>query len=169
LANNVSTAEELATLSLDSPTVRENIQPSQVPIISIPTSLSGGEWTNFARGTEDAAHQKHSFFGKSLGPVLVILDPKLSTTTPDSIWLSTGIRAVDHCVETICSLKGNPQSDKEAEDGLKRLIPGLLKSRQDRHDLDARLSCQLGVIDAMSACSHGVPLGASHGIGHQVS
>lgn len=139
-----------------------------MPIIVIPTSLSGGEYSNFAGGTSDSTHRKHSFAGVIRGPSLVILDAELSTTTPDSIWLSTGIRAVDHCVETMCSLKSNPKSDKEAEEALKMLIGGLLKSKLNAKDLDARLSCQLGVIPAMSAASRGVPLGASHGIGHQV-
>ena len=33
---------------------------------------------------------------------------------------------------------------------------------------DARLQCQMSVIEAMKAVGHGVPIGASHRIGHQL-
>jgi len=139
-----------------------------MPIICIPTSLSGGEYADIAGGTSDATNRKHLFSGAIKGPAVVILDAKLSATTPDSIWLSTGIRAVDHCVETMCSLHSKPESDRDAEEGLKKLIPGLLKCKQNGGDLQARQLCQLGVVDAMAAVRRGIPLGASHGIGHQV-
>lgn len=141
-----------------------------MPIISIPTSLSAGEYSNFAGGTEDKSFRKHSFQKPLKGPRLVILDPELTATTPDSIWLSTGIRAVDHCVETICSNMSNEESDALAEKALGMLVPGLLRCKRSKTDYAARLDCQLGSVDAMAACTSGkVELGASHGIGHQVS
>ncbi|KAI2639813.1 putative Fe-containing alcohol dehydrogenase [Hypomontagnella submonticulosa] len=168
LANDVSTHAELDTLCPTSPRKRDNIKPSKVPIVCIPTSLSGGEYSSFAGATNDETGQKHSFSGASQGPALVILDPELTTTTPEKVWLSTGIKAVDHCVETLCSLQSDSASDQDARRGLAKLIPGLIKSKQNPKDLGARLECQLGARDAMSASSRGVPLGASHGIGHQL-
>jgi alcohol dehydrogenase class IV len=150
LANDISTNEELGTLA-EGPDKRDNIKASRIPIISVPTSLSAGEYSNFAGGTNDQTH------------------PELSVKTPDSIWLSTGIRAVDHCVETLCSTTGYPESDKLAEKALGMLVPGLLRCKHDHNDHGARLDCQLGSVDAMAACTSGkVELGASHGIGHQV-
>lgn len=104
------------------------------------------------------------------GPELIILDPELAESTPDSIWLSTGVRAVDHCVETLCAIVGTtPESDKLAQNALGLLVPGLLNCKKNRADRDAHLQCQLGSVDAMAACTSGsVELGASHGIGHQV-
>jgi len=99
---------------------------------------------------------------------LVVLDPELSKTTPEWVWLSTGIRSVDHCVETLCSLQSNAKGDAEAEKGLGTLIPALLRCKHNPDDLGARLECQMGVIEAMSAVGSGVPLGASHAIGHQL-
>ncbi|KAI9701537.1 MAG: hypothetical protein M1836_001593 [Candelina mexicana] len=166
LANDVFTFEDLGTLASSSPG-RSSINPPAIPIISIPTSLSGGEYTNHAGGTHDKTHQKHMFGDPIKGPRLVILDAALSTTTPSSVWLSTGIRAVDHCVECICSLKSTPETDETAAKGLKKLIPGLLRCNYDGQDVDARHECQLGVIDASRAMGL-VPMGGSHGIGHQL-
>ncbi|KAI1212336.1 putative Fe-containing alcohol dehydrogenase [Annulohypoxylon truncatum] len=168
LANDVSTHAELDTLLPTSSQKRDDIKPSKVPVVCIPTSLSGGEYSAFAGATNDETGQKHSFSGTLKCPALVILDPQLATTTPDRVWLSTGIKAVDHCVETLCSLKSNDVADRDARSGLAKLIPGLIKTKQDPKDLDARLETQLGARDAMSAVTRGVPLGASHGIGHQL-
>ncbi|MCJ1388778.1 hypothetical protein MMC18_001628 [Xylographa bjoerkii] len=168
IANKVTSFDDLATLPNDSPTRKENVIPSSIPIISIPTSLSGGEYSPFAGGTNDHTHRKHGFATPNKGPALVILDATLSKTTPASVWLSTGIRAVDHCVEALCSLQGKPAADKTAEEGLKLLVPGLLRCKHDVEDVEARHQCQLGVIESMKAVGLGVPLGASHGIGHQL-
>jgi alcohol dehydrogenase class IV len=149
-------------------TDRPEIKTATVPIISIPTTLSGGEYQALAGGTNDKTHQKHGFRHGTVGPSLVVLDAELTTTTPDKFWLSTGIRAVDHCVETLCSLESHKEGDEAAAEGLKQLVPGLLRCRKDRRDLEARHLCQLGVINAMSAVRTGVDLGASHGIGHQL-
>lgn len=80
------------------------------------------------------------------------------------------MRAIDHCVETLCAVVGvTPASDELAEHALGRLVPGLLQCKKDRTDSHAYLQCQLGSVDAMAACTSGsVELGASHGIGHQV-
>ncbi|TKA42963.1 hypothetical protein B0A49_12314, partial [Cryomyces minteri] len=98
LANDATTFEDLDRLDSkgDWAARRTDLKAPDVPIVGIPTSLSGGEYSNLGGGTNDHTHQKHAFTGPIKGPALVILDPALSTTTPDSIWLSTGIRAVDH-------------------------------------------------------------------------
>lgn len=156
-------------MTLNSPTKRPVIISPEMPLICIPTSLSGAEISNFAGGTDDRTHRKHSFAGHVKEPTLVIYDPELSMTTPATVWLSSGIRSVDHCVETLCSLGSTPDSDIDAKAGLKKLIPGILTTMRDPENLDARLQSQLGVVLAMGAITRGVPLGASHGIGHQVS
>ncbi|KAI0887111.1 putative Fe-containing alcohol dehydrogenase [Annulohypoxylon maeteangense] len=168
LANNVSTHAELDTLMPTSSRKRDDIKPSKVPVVCIPTSLSGGEYSAFAGATNDETGQKHTFSGALKSPALVILDPELATTTPEKVWLSTGIKAVDHCVETLCSLKSDDAADRDARHGLAKLIPGLIKTKQNPNNLEARLETQLGARDAMSAATRGVPVGASHGIGHQL-
>lgn len=169
VANNVHTPTDLNTLS-EGPDKRPNISPPTIPIISIPTSLSAGEYSNFAGATNDTTRRKHSFQAPLKGPQLIILDPELTITTPDAIWLSTGVRAVDHCVETLCAIAPAPDAETEelARKALGMLVPGLLRTKADRGDEEARLRCQLGSVDAMKACTGGVQLGASHGIGHQL-
>ena len=169
LANDASTAEDLGTLAEGSKK-RADVVASTIPIVSVPTSLSAGEYSDFAGGTEDRSHRKYMFYPPLRGPELVILDPELVETTPDSIWLSTGVRAVDHCVETLCAVGiTTPESDELARNALSCLVPGLLRCKKNRADRDASLQCQLGSVDAMAACTIiSFQLGASHAIGHQV-
>lgn len=171
MANDATTFADLDKLHSgdDWSQTRHDLKPPVVPIISIPTSLSGGEYSFLGGGTNDENHRKYGFGHPTVGPALVILDPQLTTSTPEHVWLQSGVRALDHCVEGFCSLKSTEESDANAAKGLKLLVPGLLRTKADPSDLKARFDCQLAVIEAMSIVfQHGVPMGASHGIGHQL-
>ena len=78
-------------------------------------------------------------------------DPALTRTTPERVWLSTGLRAVDHCVETICSSNPNEGGTAHSLKGIGLLIPGLLRTKRDPGDDEARLRCQLGAAESMKA------------------
>ncbi|KAF5984308.1 alcohol dehydrogenase [Fusarium coicis] len=171
LANSVTTEEEMNTLwgtPKSNPALRSNISKPTIPLIHIPTSLSGGEFQAIAGGTESQGHAKRTFHCEGVDPELVIQDPELCLTTPEWVWLSTGIRAVDHCVETLCSLVSNDKADEWSKKGLVKLVSGLLASKADQKSLQARHLCHQGVVSSMCAVSSGVPLGASHAIGHQL-
>jgi alcohol dehydrogenase class IV len=105
-----------------------------------------------------------------MGAELIILDPALSVSTPARIWLSTGMRAVDHCVEGLCSLdrRVTEETDGFAAEGLRLLVPSLLRTKREWEAEGPRLTEMMGVIEAMKSMSGGVPMGASHGIGHQL-
>jgi maleylacetate reductase len=86
--------------------------------------------------------------------------------TPEWLWLSAGIRVVDHCVEGICSGEANNFADAQALQGLALLSRGLPLVKADPGDLEARLDCQMGSWLSMGPLASGVPMGASHGIGY---
>lgn len=75
-------------------------------------------------------------------------------------------RAVDHCVEGICSGEANPFADALALHGLSLLARGLPRVKADPANLEARLDCQVGSWLSMGPFASGVPMGASHGIGY---
>ncbi|KAF2117004.1 putative Fe-containing alcohol dehydrogenase [Lophiotrema nucula] len=139
-----------------------------VPLITIPTSLSGGEYFSLAGGTDDSTNHKQGLLHSGMGSKLIILDPELCLTTPEYHWLSTGIRSVDHCVEALCCLTATPASDEKAEKGLRLLVPSLLKCKTDPGDTLARHKCQIAVNYAMNTVRAGIPMGGSHAIGHQL-
>jgi maleylacetate reductase len=134
--------------------------------ITVPTTLSGGEFSAIAGVTDERHRVKEMFRHPEIIPRAVILDPAITVHTPEWLWLSTGIRAVDHCVEGICSAEANPYADAQALHGLTLLARGLPRVKSDPADLDARLDCQIGSWLSMGPLASGVPMGASHGIGY---
>ena len=134
--------------------------------IAVPTTLSGGEFNPRAGITETALRLKQSYMHPGIVPVCVVLDPAATAHTPEWLFLSTGMRAVDHAVETYCSIDANDYSDGAALHALRLLHRALPAVRRDPADLGARLRCLMGVWLSMSGIVTGTRLGASHAIGH---
>ena len=134
--------------------------------LAVPTTLSGGENYPLAGCTNVEKKLKQGYMHPGLIPYAVILDPAITVHTPQWLWLSTGIRAVDHAVEALCSPQSNPHCDGAALQALRLLGEGLPRCKADSQDLEARLWCQIGVWNAMMPIQAGIPMGASHAIGH---
>ena len=116
--------------------------------------------------TNSATKVKEMLRHERVMPRAVILDPAVTVHTPLWLWLSTGIRAVDHCVEGLCSREAHPYADAQASKGLSMLAQALPRVKADPRDLDARMDCQIGTWLSMAPLASGVPMGASHGIGY---
>ncbi|MGY3603370.1 MULTISPECIES: iron-containing alcohol dehydrogenase [unclassified Bradyrhizobium] len=165
LANDIRKADYIdkvrtshgVTPQINAPIVRQ---------ISVPTTIAGGEFTAIAGVTNEKKRVKELLTHPLVMPRAVILDPWLSLHTPEWLWLSTGIRAVDHCVEGICSNESHPYADAQALKGLSMLAQALPQVKADATDIDARLDCQIGTWLSTGPLASGVPMGASHGIGY---
>jgi len=161
LANDIRTPEAMDAIRAPNP-----VRPPTVAQISVPTTLSAGEFSHISGVTDERTKVKELFRHADIVPRAVVLDPAVTRHTPQWLWLSTGIRAVDHCVEGICSNEATPYGDASALHGLSLLARGLPKVKADPDDLAARLDCQLGSWLSMAPLVAGVPMGASHGIGY---
>ncbi|QLC26470.1 iron-containing alcohol dehydrogenase [Parasphingopyxis algicola] len=137
-----------------------------VRTICIPTTLSGGEFNALSGATDEVTDHKQGYEHRAMAPVAVLLDPAMTVHTPEWLWLSTGVRSVDHAVETLASNQSNDFADGLAENALRMLAEGMPRSKRDPNDLDARLKCQMGAWQSMIPIIGGVPMGASHAIGH---
>jgi maleylacetate reductase len=170
LGNGVAAPEQLdafrARIAADGTTQRPKVEAPGVRMIAIPTTLSAGEFSAGAGCTDTARHVKESFSHPLMIPRTVILDPNVTVHTPEWLFLSTGIRAVDHAVEDICSVNGQPISEGAAYHALRLLGKALPAVKADPADLEARLDCQIGAWMSMVGSQTGVSKGASHGIGH---
>ena len=165
LANDIRTVADIdriravkgAVPTINAPSVRQ---------ISVPTTIAGGEFSSIAGVTNQQTHVKEMLAHRLAMPRAVILDPAITLHTPEWLFLSTGIRAVDHCVEGLCSREAHPYADAQALKGLSLLAQGLPRVKADPHDLDARMDCQIGTWLSVGPLASGVPMGASHGIGY---
>jgi alcohol dehydrogenase class IV len=113
--------------------------------IIVPTTLSGAEFSNLGGCIDPIRKVKDLYTGRLIGGQVVILDPAVTVHTPPSLWLSTGIRAVDHAVETICSRKPQPFTDATCIHALRLLSKSLPANHATPSDLSARLDSQLAV------------------------
>jgi maleylacetate reductase len=165
LANDIRTVEDIDKVRankgvappMHAPTVRQ---------ISVPTTIAGGEFSAIAGVTNARTKVKEMLRHELVIPRAAILDPAVTVHTPEWLWLSTGIRAVDHCVEGLCSREAHPYADAQALKGLSMLAQALPRVKENPGDLDARMDCQIGTWLSMGPLSAGVPMGASHGIGY---
>jgi len=166
LANDIRTPEALDDCRPRPDGTTPGLRPGSVRQITVPTTLSAGEFSAISGITDERRKVKELFRHPLIIPRAVMLDPAITVHTPEWLWLSTGIRAVDHCVEGICSGEANPYADAQALHGLSLLARGLPRVKADPADIDARLECQLGSWLSMGPLAGGVPMGASHGIGY---
>ncbi len=170
LANDVTTVEQLGAFAArTAPDGSSHRPPTKAPTVrgvTVPTTLSAGEFSAFAGCTDTERMVKESYLHPKMIPITVILDPAVTVHTPEWLFLSTGIRAVDHAVEALCSIASAPYADASAMHALRLLGRGLKGVKSNPQDLDARLDCQTGAWLSMAGVGAGVPMGASHGIGH---
>jgi len=137
-----------------------------IPFIAVPTTLSAGEFTSAAGVTDERGPLKQVFVYPRLSPDIVILDPEMTKQTPHRLFFSTGLRAVDHAVETWCSINRTPLSDAYSLHAARLLITSLRRVLDVPADMEARLDCMKGAWLSILGAAAGVKAGASHGMGH---
>jgi maleylacetate reductase len=148
-----------------------------LPHIAIPTTLSVAELASGAGYTNEAG-DKAGLRDPRMLAAAVIYDPELTLLTPLELWLSTGIRALDHAVEGFLAEGEHPFNDVLALDAIRRLFYSLPLTKASPEDVAARTENQLAAwfsftLPAQSAggLSHtmGKQIGARHGIPHGVT
>ncbi|KAI0745051.1 alcohol dehydrogenase IV [Earliella scabrosa] len=151
-----------------------------LPQIAIPTTLSAAEYTNHAGYTNEDGH-KVLVSVPELAPAGIILDAELTLATPERLWLSTGIRALDHAVENLYRPVVPTPLKYLCYAALADLFKYLRQSKADPTDIVARQKLQvaswmsLWPLKPERSCgfglSHalGAKLGARYGIPHGVT
>lgn len=141
------------------------------PHIAVPTTLSAGEFTAVAGVTDPVTRVKQAIFDPRLAPRTVITDPSFTLETPAWLWAASGIRAIDHAVESLYSPRHHPLSDATAVRGLGTLLVSLPASLDGTLPLSERLAhrahCQLAAWLAVMGMTN-AGFGLSHALGHQI-
>ena len=136
--------------------------------VSIPTTLSAGEFnTGGGNVLDDQAGHKIRVRNPDLFAHLIVLDPEMTEGTPDWLWLSTGVKAMDHCIERLYSAGNQPAIDAPILSAAELLFRYLPRSREQDQDLDARLHCLMGAWLSMMGAPN-FAMGLSHAIGHVI-
>lgn len=170
LKHNLRTHEDMEPFHMfvneEGAVINPDFEGPDVRAICVPTTLSGGEFNTLSGATDERIKLKQGYETRMMAPIAIVLDPAITRHTPEWLWLSTGVRALDHALETLGSFESNYFCDSMAESALKLLSEGLQRVKADPNDLDGRLKCQVGAWQSMIPVIAGVPMGISHATGH---
>ena len=149
----------------------ELARPIELPadpirMIAVSTTLSASEFTAHAGVTDARTQAKQSFTHRLFVPRQVVLDPAATLDTPDWLLYATGIRAVDHAVESYCSPLANLATEALSLQGLRLLYRSLPRIKAAPRELAPRLEAQFGMWQSIAAAAAGAGSGGSHGIGY---
>ncbi|MCC6533401.1 MAG: iron-containing alcohol dehydrogenase [Burkholderiales bacterium] len=131
----------------------------KLPIVALPTTLSGAEVTpGFSLTRADA--YKLIFRDAALAARAIVLDPELIVDAPTDILLGSGMNAIAHCVEALYSKARTPISSLFAEEGLRRLWHGLASRLEGADSADELLIgayfAGAAIVNARTALHHAI-------------
>ena len=135
------------------------------PIVAVPTTAGTGSEVGRASVITDADNQvKRVIFHPRMLPSIVILDPELTTSLPPHLTAATGLDALSHSLEALCSPFYHPLADGIALEGIRLVKAYLPRAVADGRDLEART--QMLVASTMGATAFQKGLGAMHALAH---
>ena len=144
----------------DEPIIGSTTKP-RVRQIIIPTTLATAEWTNGGTPVDEETNLKTLLAMVEGGPELIVYDPEVLKHTPLHLLMSTGIRGLDHAINTRCSVAQHPMSNVLTEAAIQLWVENLPLLKKNPHDLEVLNNVHL-------ACWYtGIcQLSAMHGFSH---
>ena len=135
------------------------------PVVAVPTTAGTGSEVGRASVITDAAnHLKKIIFHPNMLPAQVILDPELTVGLPAMITAATGMDALSHNLEALCSPFYHPMAEGIAVEGIRLVQEFLPRAVADGTDIEART--QMLVCSSMGATAFQKGLGAMHALAH---
>ncbi|WLQ13709.1 iron-containing alcohol dehydrogenase [Hahella aquimaris] len=140
-------------------------EAGMAPVVAVPTTAGTGSEVGRASVITDAAkHVKKIIFHPRMLPALVILDPELTVGLPPPITAATGMDALSHNLEALCSPFYHPLAEGIAVEGIRLVKDYLPRAVADGGDIEART--QMLVASSMGATAFQKGLGGMHALAH---
>jgi len=135
------------------------------PVVAVPTTAGTGSEVGRASVITDASnHIKKIIFHPNMLPAVVILDPELTVGLPGPITAATGMDALSHNLEALCSPFYHPMAEGIAVEGIRLVQEFLPRVVADGSDIEART--QMLVCSSMGATAFQKGLGGMHALAH---
>ncbi|RUM41193.1 MAG: alcohol dehydrogenase [Desulfobulbus sp.] len=135
------------------------------PVIAVPTTAgTGSEVGRASVITDEEHHIKRIIFHPNMLPSQVILDPELTIGLPPAITAATGMDALSHNLEALCSPFYHPMATGIAVEGIRLVQQFLPRAVADGNDIEART--QMLVCSSMGATAFQKGLGGMHALAH---
>jgi maleylacetate reductase len=133
-----------------------------LPLVSVPTTYSGAEWTPFFGVRDPDRRMKGGGSGANLHAV--VYEPELTLALPVPETVGTSLNALAHCAEALYVPQRTPQSDEDALTGAALIGEWLPRVVARPDDRPAREQLLRG------ACHAGAALGGSMlALGHALA
>ncbi|KAL8851709.1 MAG: hypothetical protein Q9198_011059 [Flavoplaca austrocitrina] len=136
--------------------------------ITIPTTLSAAECTLIGGYTNEKG-TKVSIAHPRLIPQAILYDSSFAKETPQKLWLSTGIRALDHAVELMYYPTASEAPTKQlCLTAISQLFEYLPKCKKEPENEDYITKLQLASFTSLFGLGLNLkgPLGLSHTLGY---
>mgnify|MGYP003969597167 CR=1 FL=1 len=138
---------------------------AMAPVVAVPTTAGTGSEVGRASVITDAEkHLKKIIFHPNMLPTEVILDPELTVGLPSMITAATGMDALSHNLEALCSPFYHPMGEGIAVEGIRLVQEFLPRAVADGSDIEART--QMLVCSSMGATAFQKGLGGMHALAH---
>lgn len=146
---------------------------ANVPVVSVPTTYSGAEWTSFYGIRDPDRKMRGGGAGAHLGGV--VYEPELTLSLPRDETVGTALNALAHCAEALYVKGSNPEADEHALIGARLIAEWLPRVVDTPQDLAARRELLQGAMHAgmalggsMLALGHAMAqaLGGRYGLPH---
>ncbi|MEE4145112.1 MAG: iron-containing alcohol dehydrogenase, partial [Halieaceae bacterium] len=135
------------------------------PIVAVPTTAGTGSEVGRAAVITDQQQQvKRIIFHPGMLPGQVILDPELTSGLPARLTAATGMDALSHNLEALCSPAWHPMATGIAMEGIRLVHDFLPVAVSDGGNLEARM--QMLAASSMGATAFQKGLGAMHALAH---
>jgi maleylacetate reductase len=132
-----------------------------LPIVSIPTTYSGAEWTQgFGMRDREAGIKRG---GGGARTAAIVYDPALTLDLPAGPTAGTSMNALAHCAEALYTTGRSDETDAHALAGAKLISDSLPAVIEDPGDPEARRRLLEGAMHA------GAALRAGMGLGHAIA
>lgn len=142
-------------------------QDTMQAVIAVPTTAgTGSEVGRASVITDSQALVKKIIFHPKMLPSAVVLDPELTYSLPAPITAATGLDALSHCLEALCSPFYHPMAEGIAIEGVRLIKENLPAAYLNGQDSDARM--QMLVASSMGATAFQKGLGAMHAVAHSL-
>jgi alcohol dehydrogenase class IV len=136
-----------------------------VPMVAMPTtSGSGSEVSPGAVITDRAAGVKRTLLHPALTPAAVIADPEVTFGLPAALTAGTGMDALTHAVEALCSPVYHPLADGAGLEAIRIIAGALPIACREPGDAAARTDMMMAA--SMAAVAFQKGLGLVHAMAH---
>jgi maleylacetate reductase len=132
-----------------------------LPIVSIPTTYSGAEWTQGFGMRDSAAGIKRG--GGGARTVAIVYEPALTHDLPATASAGSAMNALAHCAEALYAAGRSEETDRAAVKGAGLISEWLPRVANDPGDAEARKALLEGAMHA------GAALRAGMGLGHAIA